>query len=449
MQKQLKHFLSAPIKEVLELKRFLSQNFPVSSFKDKVQLQLSKGQIVQLSSAGIENIYVLKELSGVKELDLSDNNIADASPLLNVQIQTLNLMRNKIRQIEDLGRSIQVLNIAHNRIENIDVLNEFSKLQELNISTNPILSIECLQNLKQLKKLLIHNCKVDLNALQNLINLTELGIDNTKTKSIDFIKNLTKLKVLSANKNKIIDASAISNCKMLQELDIRNNNISSISFASSLSDLKKFNAMYNQIQDISPLEDLQYLSELFLGFNQIYDISSLTEMKSVDELGLENNRITDLPEFPEDFESEYTLRLVDISNNYIANAESFAGLQLGQLLISNNYLTEIESLECFEYIRELDVSNNMIKNARKYNPMSIDLHEFTHSPQRKSSVALTKIRNNIRKMNVLSSVKRKFESNQRMTQLKQQFQNKINLKLGTELRKLNQIAEMFIEAFGL
>ncbi|CAL5987417.1 leucine-rich_repeat domain-containing protein [Hexamita inflata] len=442
--------LKQEINTASDLRKFLSCNGDTST----IQLNIPQNEIINVSSTNIDKIDILKQLKGNTVIHAGYNRISDLKPIRKqIQLEILNIYDNNVKDISCLAelKQLEIFNAQNNKIKSIDVFHDFFNLKALYLTNNRLKSISALKNNTQLQKLHLNNNKqiVDINIVPIFSQLTELRIGGVcNIKSLDFIKNLFDLMILDVSSNNLTDISAISKCVKLSILNISQNNVSDISIISFFCDLKTFNASNNRIYDVSSLKDLKKLLYLYLGNNQIYDISSLISVcAGLNELMIGSNRITELPKFTSRYRTG-TMDLIDLSFNYIDDMQYLEVFDPSYLNISNNYVRDTECVEIFRSLIELNISNNMIDCAEEFEPISVFLREFTHSPQRESSYELTKIRYNIRKMNALSSVQTKYSQKCKTSLNLKNGRSKIILRLGTELKKLSQIVEMFITAFG-
>ena len=128
---------------------------------------------------------------------------------------------------------------------------------------------------------------------RNLAKLTIRSCDDF-TKLAKPLAELTKLKELNLQRNKITDLSPLVGLKNLQELNLSDNIFTDLSPLEGLTNLKELDLSRNNISDLSPLEGLSNLQELNLSANTFTDLSSLEGLTNLKELDLSRNNITDL-----------------------------------------------------------------------------------------------------------------------------------------------------------
>lgn len=111
----------------------------------------------ELSSSYINDLEGVQFCIHAKTIDLSDNLIADLSPLVGLErLEELNLDDNKVCDIDALGNLVNLKSVilSNNRIEDISPLLELDNLEYVDLTGNPIHS-------EQLKMLTDLEIKVD------------------------------------------------------------------------------------------------------------------------------------------------------------------------------------------------------------------------------------------------------------------------------------------------
>ena len=111
----------------------------------------------ELSSSHINDLEGVQFCIHAKTIDLSENLIADLSPLIGLErLEELNLDDNRVCDIDALGNLINLKSVilSNNRIEDISPLLELDNLEYVDLTGNPIHS-------EQLKMLTDLEIKVD------------------------------------------------------------------------------------------------------------------------------------------------------------------------------------------------------------------------------------------------------------------------------------------------
>ncbi|CAL6035434.1 Conserved_hypothetical protein [Hexamita inflata] len=174
-----------------------------------VELKLGYNKLQDISgfqhSPKLEILYLFKTettdlrtippyLFGLKELDLSQNNLTEISYLSNfVDLQILSLDYNQ-------------------QLQNIGPLKFCIKLTKLDIADSNVSDIWPLQFMKNLKTLeMAHTKVVDLHPLQNLYKLEKISAYGTRIMDVSPLSNLTQLIDLFFSCNKITNVETLKN----------------------------------------------------------------------------------------------------------------------------------------------------------------------------------------------------------------------------------------------
>ena len=245
---------------------------------------------------GIQSLTGLQFFTGLSELVLHGNLIADLAPLQDlVALKKLSLYGNQIADLSPLQKltGLTALSLSNNQLTDITALQNLRSLTVLNLSENKISNIGPLQNLTALTALFFDQNQVaDISALQNLTAIFHLSLFENKVADISPLQNLSALNYLTLDWNQISDISPLQNLTGLRMLSLGFNPISNITPVQNLTKLQTFGFGPSQVSDISPLRNLVDLIELMLGGNKISDISPLQNLPALDKLYLANNQIT-------------------------------------------------------------------------------------------------------------------------------------------------------------
>ncbi|MDE0505836.1 MAG: leucine-rich repeat domain-containing protein [Candidatus Poribacteria bacterium] len=267
----------SPLKNLSRLRELdLSQ---CSSLKNLHPLSnLVDLSVLGLWDCDIEDISALANLTRLTELNLVQNRIRDIGPLADLtQLRTLYLSYNYTGDIRPLAKLTQLrqLHLANFGIDNVNPLAGLTSLTELYLNGNSIVDIRPLQDLANLRILdLSYNRVADISPLENLTNLTKLVLGANRIRDIRPLGNLTKLLELELIGGAIRDISALANLTKLTKLDLRAS-VEDVSPLASLTQLTELVLENNRIEDVSPLANLTNLEELAIRFNPILDYSPL------------------------------------------------------------------------------------------------------------------------------------------------------------------------------
>jgi internalin A len=181
----------------------------------------------------LRDVNILKKLSSLKELDLSENGLSDISFLSKlINIKHLDLSSNQISDISVLKNlvSLEYLNISFNTIKDINPLIHLSKLESLELNSTLSSDYSSLQKLTSLKKLQLNsNHLIDINFLIGLTKLKDLTLsDNCFIKDFSILQKFDTLYFLDLSLNKINDISNLLNLNNISFLNLSNNRITNI-----------------------------------------------------------------------------------------------------------------------------------------------------------------------------------------------------------------------------
>ena len=210
--------------------------------------------------------------------------------------------------IEDLSplanlTKVRYINITGNgKIKDFSFLDKLVNIEELHMRMAKIQNIGALKNFTKLYYLDADSCDIsDFSPLSNLVNLKYLNLDknNFKEDSAEAFSKLVNLEVLNIN-NKSINYA----------LGIYPKKIKSIEPLKNLTKLKEFHATGHDISDISILKNMKELTTVFLTGNKVQDLSPIDHVKNVN--GMQNpNFKNQADKFSPEFE---TLQLTVGSN---------------------------------------------------------------------------------------------------------------------------------------
>ena len=233
-----------------------------------------------------EIIDLLKKLTQLSVLDLSENQISDVTPL-----STLT--------------QLSALRLHHMQIDDVTPLENLTQLSVLHLGRNQISDFAPLQNLTQLATLDLGKNQIsDITPLENLTQLAKLDLGKNQISDIAPLQNLTQVATLDLSDNQISDITPLQNLTQLAKLNLEKNQISDIAPLKNLTQLSEIHIPSNQISDITPLKNLTQLMMLDLSENQISNITPLASLEKPKSLNLQNNQITSLPRWITNFKEE-------------------------------------------------------------------------------------------------------------------------------------------------
>lgn len=336
-------------------------------------------------------------MSDVTELDLSDQNLTDITPLC--QCKNLVKLILKNNKIEDLTPLMDLpdltwLSIWNNKVSDIRPLMGLTKLSYLDADANLIRDISTLSELVNMEELwLSYNPIENIGALKSMTSLRRLGLKSTglEDQDLDVLMGMTSLAELALEENTDLSAEKLDELKeallhciithsdAYYTVDFGGNEFKSdareISLygaaAPSLTGLEKFSALENLIllncgtNDISAIRDLDALAvlevtnESFATSDRLCDISALSGHSSLSILNLMSNNISDIRAL-----SGLTgLRELHLSFNPISDISALSGLAgLKELSLDYCRISDVSALSSLTGLTYLGLENNSISD---------------------------------------------------------------------------------------
>lgn len=350
-------------------------------------------QELDLSQANIQDLSPLAPLTSLSVLDLSENRIEDISPLSNLRnLSSLNISDNLLTDISPVQSMLTLanLNASLNEIEDVDSLSNLFNLLSLNLEGNQISDISALKNLTKLVEFKFQdnilgftlektpeNCPLDIDAASaireycNLRNQVRTFYDyciNYDNEAADIQLTIDRLKgglrtCEEANEflttQTTLDLSVPVIDINLLTPDPNVQRLTNIWPIASLVNLEELRLDFNAITDVEPISYLENLRGLFIRGNGISDISSFTFLEQVVILDMAVNKISDISPLRQmKILTGLVLNLnqvVDISPIENLNFLTGIGLQF-------NLVKDISSLSQKSTLRVLDLSYNEIES---------------------------------------------------------------------------------------
>ncbi len=311
--------------------------------------RIPKKELSELTELRIQSYQKIKSLKGLEHATgLTDFRISGS-----YEIEDLSLLSN-FTKLEDLV-------ISFNSVSNIKPLEKLTNLTGLTLNYNSISDLKPLAKLTKLEKLYIaRNPISDLTPLKKLMNLKSLWlVEIEEVRDISPIAGLTQLKELTLANIHINDLAPLAELKNLTKLNLNDNYISDISALSGLTNLTELSLYHNLVKDTSPLAELTNLTYLLLH-SSINDISALAGLTKLENLMLYANYITDITPLA-DLTNLTELRLED---NQISDITPLADLtNLTTLRLHNNQISDITPLRGMTKLLVLELRKNNIQDV--------------------------------------------------------------------------------------
>ena len=214
-----------------------------------------------LAAAQDQSIFPDKALEAVVRKSVFEKRNTN-DPILAKDVERISTIKGSkagIRNIEGLQhcRELRELNLSENEIEDVSPLAGLKYLQSLDLAKNKISSIEPLRDHKMLQFIeLSHNQVSDLSPLENHETVVNLYLENNKVSDISVVATLPRLVSLYLDDNPVRDVSPLAKLKWLERVGLNR----------------------CQVEDVAPLTASIYWKYIFLEDNKIADLAPLVEM---------------------------------------------------------------------------------------------------------------------------------------------------------------------------
>jgi Leucine-rich repeat (LRR) protein len=323
---------------------------------------------INLEEPKKENLH---ELTGISRIDLSGNtSIKNIDPLKQiVGLKELNVSHTQIESIEVLFelREIEILDASYSSISNIAPLENSSSLNYLDISGTDVVSLAALGEKHSLRKLLINESSVsDIGPIMQLSELRVLEAETTQIKQSQFLEfksqNSDCLLIyqsafLQAWWNKLGNEWKKEFTKMMN-WSVQPDSAELHELVSS----KKVEINGNRaIQSLEPLTSFKLIEELNLNDNQIANIEGVATFKKLIKLELSKNPLLDF----QDIAKLSILEWLNISNTQVDDLEFISNLKkLRYLDLSGTQVKKLKALSTLQSLESLNLYNTRINSLK-------------------------------------------------------------------------------------
>lgn len=293
-------------------------------------------------------------LKGLESLKLDNDELTDLTALSFFdQIQTLTLHSEKAINLSTLGKNTNIEAMkVRSPIKSFPYIGD--KLEQLDISNAPMVDLAVLAKYPALQSLILYATPIaDYSQVNKLNKLLTLWIAWGNLESISQISNLTNLEVLDIPFNDLESLAGIEKMTTLQSLTIDGNHVSDISAIGKLTELLYLDLSYNPVKDFSPLKSTP-VAFLQLNGLHISDLSIVANFPDVAHLTMRDNEISDLTPLS----TMSGLEALDVSGNLIRDLSPISKLELTDLAVTDNYITEVPKISAD--LHSLDLSRNFI-----------------------------------------------------------------------------------------
>ena len=339
----------------------------------------------------IDNIDIapITKLPNLNDLKLLGNtkNIAGIANLKNLERLEVNLTYeengNDLKYLSGLT-NLKYLKLYNGNITGLEALSNLTKLESLYISSSiqEINDINALRNLVNLKEIELYKFNnydgminnVDYSALANLTLLETINItDKNSTIDANSIKNLSNLRSLILQVNKVKNSEAIRNNTKLNNISLKQCKITNAGFISNLNNLYHIQLEDNFITDMTPFEGTSayYINLSGNPINQdeepnariIQELRNNGKNLILTEYSKLQNIEFKYPEFKEKLLKSYDINGDNELCQY--EMEKISYLDVSGKFENAEYLTNINSISFSELQLSKDEQLELIKEINK------------------------------------------------------------------------------------
>ena len=211
-------------------------------------------------------------------------------------LETLEARNGEIRDLAGLegATGLKELNLGFNPVADLRPLAALPALESLNLDgTAPDLPL--LASLKGLKRLSLRNTGIDdLQPLASLAGLTELDVGDNRIADLSPLAGLTRLTVLRADRNRIGDLWPLASLAGLEVLELGSNRVRDLQPLAGLTRLRALRLEGNGLTALHPLAGLDGLSDLGLAGNAVGSVGALADLGGLRRLDLRGTAVEDL-----------------------------------------------------------------------------------------------------------------------------------------------------------
>jgi serine/threonine protein kinase len=213
----------------------------------------------------IEGLTDIPLFENLMYLVLFGQRITDISPLEGMNLITLDLGGNFIRDLKPLGQMqmLKSLKVGNNPVYDLAPLKLLQNLREIGLENTQVYDLAPISTLTRLESVNLFNTScIDYSALANLPNLTYANISDSSFKDVAAVIKNRNLRTLVAHRCGIIDLKLFEGLDNLACLELWGNDITDLAGIEKLESLSSLVLNYTGVKDLSPLVNLKKLDKL-------------------------------------------------------------------------------------------------------------------------------------------------------------------------------------------
>ena len=244
---------------------------------------VSAGELGGLESlsarnGGVRDLAGLEAATGLKDLDLGFNPLADLRQLtLLPALESLNLdgAALDLRPLAALA-GLRRLSVRHNLLDELQPLAALAELIELDIGDNRIEDLRPLAGLARLAVLRAdRNGIADLWPLASLTDLEVLDLATNDVRELQPLAGLERLRTLRLDGNRLSELHPLSGLRGLEDLGLASTAVRNLAPIAGLHGLRRLDLRGSAARDLRPLRRLASLASVHVGGSRIEDLGPL------------------------------------------------------------------------------------------------------------------------------------------------------------------------------
>lgn len=323
-----------------------------------------------LALAEFENLSFLSFTNCT--FDMENLNTLSAHDLSSLVLENCSLTDAQLKSLDFKAlENLTELNLNGNeKITNFDVLSPLAdSLTALYINGTSPASLDLIEDFTKIEQLSMNNVGISsLSILNKMAYLEILEADGNNIETLNGLENATILSKVSLKNNNISDVSILAkSAESLKYLYLDNNNISDLSGLANCKNIIGISASFNKLTSVEWLSEWNALQTVLLSNNSIESASGFIKSENLTYLDLSNNKLTKIDGIV--FEADGYIE-VNLSNNGITSVTLPNNCHFSKLALHGNPLTDDSFLS---KTKGSDVSFNFFNEL---NPKILETAEF-------------------------------------------------------------------------
>lgn len=258
----------------------------------------------------------------MRDLDLREKGLSALHALDEYcgQLESLDVSKNKIRNLGGIPSSVLHLRMTHNQLSSLTAWNHLMNLQYIDISNNSLTSLAAFKSLIHLRSLKVDNNQItSLDGIKFHKGLQTLRARGNLIEQVDLDgATLHQLTTLDLKSNAITHIANIAHLPALSTLNLENNALTTFALEAPLPALRYLHLNNNALTALS-LHNAPHLRLLHADRNALSKIHGLARARRIDSLSLRDQRGDAPLDAPHLLSRAYEVRKLYLSGNFLAD----------------------------------------------------------------------------------------------------------------------------------